>query len=139
MSAPKDPDFFDDAPNPAGSEEAPPERRGERRTDVIRPVLYLSQDIDRFRGGIILNISANGAGLHTTTLLYPGAEIYIVDRTNKKAIFNGKPNESAFGAVIWCKEIAGAYRVGIRLNGWPLYFSWLSDTKTSAPPEDGHV
>ena len=103
------------------SRSAGPEKRRERRLDFIRPVFYLCYGSNQFLDGTILNYSDGGLCLHTTLPVEPLTGIYLAARREKNASFYYKTGEYGFAKVVWCGARAGAYRVGIRWVGSPLY------------------
>ena len=106
-----------------------PERRGEKRIDVVIPVLYLHQDSNGFLDGTVLNYCSAGICLHSAFPVESLKRIFVATRRDETASFYYKTGETGFAVAVWCEMRAGAYRIGIKFCGSPVLFNREEDPR----------
>ncbi len=101
------------------------DRRCSGRIEFLRPIVYVHQNSDQFVEGTMLNHSSGGICFHCAPELLPGTKIYIMTEDAPIDVFCAEPGEAFFSEVIWCRQKAGAHRVGVRYinNGISYGFS----------------
>lgn len=90
------------------------ERRRGERLDVLRPIVYVYHNSDRFIEATMLNHCSIGICFQSTLPVSPGSKIYIM---TEEYLFESdcfRSGEAYFAEVMWCSRRAGAHRVGVQ-------------------------
>lgn len=96
------------------------ERRHCERVAFLRPIMYISDNSDKFVSATMLNFCPNGICFQSTPPVSPGEKIHIFTEENSTGVLLDKAGEAIFGEVMWCRKKAGAHWVGVQYLGYSV-------------------
>lgn len=96
------------------------ERRHCERVAFLRPIMYILDSSDKFVSATMLNFCPNGICFQSTPPVTPGEKIHIITEENSGGVMLDNTGDAIFGEVMWCREKAGAHRVGVQYLGYSV-------------------
>jgi hypothetical protein len=86
----------------------------------LRPIVYIRDGVGKIVNATMLNFCPNGICFQTVPLLRPGEKIHIITEENPTDSRLDRTGEAIVGEVMWCREKAGAHRIGVQYLGYPV-------------------